>query len=333
MAIYAMDLETSRPFPTGDDWRQHRPLGIACAAIAGPEGTQIWAGEDEDGGMADQMSQDEAAELVEEIARIMVEGHTIFTWNGLGFDWQVLAEESGMRTVCEELARQHVDMMFHLFCVKGYPLALETAAEGMGAGSKTEGMDGSMAPRMWQRGEREAVANYCRDDAELTRAVAAAATRELRWTSRSGRPNNLRLTDGWLTVEKAMRLREPDTSWMDDPISRNMFQGWLIGQEPPVRKSRRQTMIPMSILGELDGDMLPHSEQMVKALYHHWETMPNCPEHDDRTGPKLFEDWVADALGEERSVENTNPLPHPKPIIEAWRHGFNTQEMRRRHRG
>ena len=33
----AFDLETGADIPEDDDWRDHRPLGITCAALYAPE--------------------------------------------------------------------------------------------------------------------------------------------------------------------------------------------------------------------------------------------------------------------------------------------------------
>ena len=46
-------------------------------------------------------------------------------------------------------------MMFHVFCLKGYPLGLDKAAKGMDLAGKTPGMTGDMAPKMWQEGQYE----------------------------------------------------------------------------------------------------------------------------------------------------------------------------------
>ena len=37
----------------------------------------------------------------------------------------------------------------------------------------------------------------------------------------------MRLPNGWLEVEQALRLPEPDTSWMDEPWSRATFTAWM----------------------------------------------------------------------------------------------------------
>ena len=45
-----------------------------------------------------------------------------------------------------------------------------------------------------------------------------------------GSPSACALPKGWLTVKDALRLPEPDTSWMDKPMSRANFTAWLQSQ-------------------------------------------------------------------------------------------------------
>ena len=49
----------------------------------------------------------------------------------------------------------------------------------------------------------------------------------LRQLARSGRLRTMALPRGWLTVEAAGRLPEPDTSWMDEPWPRTRFTDWM----------------------------------------------------------------------------------------------------------
>ena len=46
------------------------------------------------------MSRQEAAGLVRYLATQVAQGYTVVTWNGVGFDFDVLAEESGMLEEC-----------------------------------------------------------------------------------------------------------------------------------------------------------------------------------------------------------------------------------------
>ena len=231
MSFLAFDIETAKPFPTGDDWRDHAPLGIACVATAleGEKSTRLWYSRNPDGTPADQMNRGDLSLLLDYLHVSTPNSYHVVTWNGLGFDWPVLAEESGQEERCRQLALAHVDMMYHLFCIKGFPLGLAVAAEGMGLGSKTEGIAGAFAPVMWQEGKRQEVLDYCARDARLTLELATA-TREqrcLEWTARSGRPNRLALPGGWPSVAQSQALPEPDTSWMTAPMSRSQFDDWL----------------------------------------------------------------------------------------------------------
>jgi hypothetical protein len=227
----AFDIEIAKPLPDGiDDWKSIRPLGISCAAThSDDDGTTTFHGKTLSDDIADQMNQEEAALLVEHLADSVDRGYTILTWNGLGFDFDILAEESGKITLCRELAWDHMDMMFHIFCVKGFPLGLDTAAKGMGLQGKTQGMSGDKAPLYWSQGRRQEVLEYLAQDVRTTLSLAQAVEdhHQLRWISRSGKLQKMPVHAGWLTVREAMDLPEPDNSWMSNPWPRSKFSGWL----------------------------------------------------------------------------------------------------------
>ena len=119
------DIETMKDMPEGERWQDHRPLRVTCAALYAPElGDPItWHGFSPDGDIADQMEPDDLALMVRELDSLQRhQGFTIVTWNGLGFDFDFLDEESGLQEECQQLALAHIDMMWHVFCKKGYPL-------------------------------------------------------------------------------------------------------------------------------------------------------------------------------------------------------------------
>jgi hypothetical protein len=230
---FAFDIETVKRFPDGDSWRNHRPLGIACAAAAAVcfEQPRVWHGAAADGSIATRMDQEELRQLVGDLVAAVDQGFTLLTWNGMGFDFDILAEESGLIEECRALARNHVDMMFHLFCVKGFPLALRTACIGSGTTSKVEGMDGAKAVQMWHAGARQEVIDYCVRDVQATLELANATERKRRltWLSKAGNPQFLPIPSGWKKVDNALRIPEPDTSWMSRPLARSEFTAWLRG--------------------------------------------------------------------------------------------------------
>jgi hypothetical protein len=230
--LVAFDIEIAEPLPDGvEDWSHYRPLGISCAAtLISGEPAITWYGDKAGGGYGDRMNPGEAQELVKYLLAQVEQGGVILTWNGLGFDFDILAEESGMVEECSALARQHVDMMFHVFCVKGYALGLDKAAKGMGLAGKTPGMTGDMAPRLWQEGEYLKVLEYLQQDVQTLIELWAAVDglRKLTWISNRGYPQRMPLPKGWVTVEEALNLPLPDTSWMSNPWPRSKFTGWLI---------------------------------------------------------------------------------------------------------
>ena len=228
----AFDIETAKVLPEDQpDWNSHRPLGISCAAtlLADSDELVLWHGGADRKCPADRMSQQEAGRLVEYLATEVGQGYTIVTWNGMGFDFDILAEESGMLNECRKLATDHVDMMFHVLCQLGHAVGLDATARGMGLPGKPEGMTGAKAPVLWAEGRREEVLQYVGQDVRTTLEVATAceAHGAMRWIARSGKLRTMRLLDGWLTVSEALDLPLPNTSWMDDPWPRERFTGWM----------------------------------------------------------------------------------------------------------
>jgi hypothetical protein len=186
----------------------------------------LWHGDNE----ADQMSQEETAQLVGYLAEQVENGYTLVTWNGLGFDLDILSEESHMLAECRRFAKSHVDLMFHVVCKLGYGVGLDAAAKGMNLAGKPEGMNGAKAPVLWAEGKREEVLRYVAQDVRTTLEVATACESggALRWVARSGKVRTMRLPGGWLTVSDALELPLPGTSWMDEPWKRSDFTGWML---------------------------------------------------------------------------------------------------------
>jgi len=225
----AFDIETTKIVQDPADWRSQRPLGISCAATLRPdEEPLLWHGGSRQN-PADRMTREETGELVRYLEEKTAQGYTLLTWNGLGFDLDVLAEESGMLEQCRMLATNHIDMMFHVLCRLGYGISLDAAAKGMGLAGKTKGMSGAQAPVLWAEGKREEVLRYVAQDVRTTLEAAQACESlgALRWVARSGKVRSMALREGWLTVSEALELPLPDTSWMDEPWSREDFVGWM----------------------------------------------------------------------------------------------------------
>ncbi len=232
----AFDIEIARNLPEGlEDWKSIRPLGITCAAtLTSEEELSVFPATNDKGAYSERMTPAQASQLVDYLQEAVRSGLTILTWNGLGFDFDILAEESGRFEDCAALAMSHVDMMFNLFCLRGHGLALDKAAQGMGLPGKLPGMNGALAPLYWKDGKQDIVLEYVAQDVRTTLGVADAveSRRVLRWISMTGNEQFLRMPEGWLTVERALKLPLPITTRMRNPWTRAKFTGWL-EKSPP----------------------------------------------------------------------------------------------------
>ena len=229
----AFDIETAKEIPGTDfNWKPHRPLGITCIAsqAVGEEAPQIWMSKTTSGTPAPQMTQSDVAAFIRHLSIAVAEGFVPLSWNGLGFDFDVLAEESGLIDECRTLARQHVDMMFHVVCEKGFPVSLNNAASGLGVQGKLAGVEGITAPGLWGSGQYDLVTKYVAQDVSATLAVAlkSESQKSFAWTTRKGTVSTMPLSKGWLCVDDANRLPLPDTSWMSKPLSRDDYLSWLL---------------------------------------------------------------------------------------------------------
>jgi hypothetical protein len=243
MAFVAFDVEIAKPVPDGPDILVHRP-GIACAAIAreGDERGSILFDPAASPGLFEPatkaMTREGALRILAALDEAAARGDRLVTWNGAGFDFRLLADETGRHADCVRLVMASVDMMFQVLCDRGHPLSLDAALKGARLPPKMDEVtlrngervhiSGIEAPHYWQAGEYAAVAAYCAADAERTAALAALcqASRRLAWISQKGRPNEIYLRSGWLTVAQCLALPLPDTSWMTKPMRREDVLAW-----------------------------------------------------------------------------------------------------------
>jgi len=236
----AFDIEIAKEIPEGyTDWPSTRP-GISCAATMQSDGDVIlWHASDvyHPGKLPRFMSPQECQNLACYLLRRALQGYKIITFNGLGFDFQILVQESNsesLGSLLKELAAgpSHIDMMFAFFCDKGFAVGLDAVAKGMGLAGKPEGMDGSLAPKLWAQGreEQQRVLDYVAQDVRTTGEIyrTVSERHQLNWFTRSGQVGFWRLPyQGWASVPDALALPEPDVSWMTDPWPRSKFYGWL----------------------------------------------------------------------------------------------------------
>lgn len=223
----AFDLEIAEEIPTGKDWREVAPLGITCAAVGNDRYQEVWSTQ------GDRMDVHQCRDLAEHLIQQAYSEFTIVTWNGLGFDFPVLAMECNSPDHVDGLvgvALDHIDMGFTMACERGYMIGLNKAAKGLKLPGKTEGMHGDLAPQMWKQGHdaRVKVIEYLKQDVVTTFQVFVEAyTRgEIPWISGRGNPMFWECGTTPLSVVESLDLPEPDTSWMTNPRPRRSYYGW-----------------------------------------------------------------------------------------------------------
>ncbi len=228
----AFDLETAKvQTPRVRDWKEHRPLGISCAATycGDTSAPLLWFGRKRSKHPSPKMAAAEAQALVAYLKERVAKGYTIVTWNGIGFGFDILAEESGLHSQCKSLALGHVDMMFHVLCQLGFGISLNAAARGMRLTRTCQKRQGALIPRLWADGRYEEVLDHVGQDARMTFALATRCCerRYIRWITRWGTGRMMRLPGGWEIAEVARRWPEPIQYRANRRWSRDNLTEWM----------------------------------------------------------------------------------------------------------
>lgn len=219
-----------------------RQPGISIAAIATDQEIDYYAADE--GKQRISRGSKVLTELIDRLYEL-TQTHTLVTWNGLKFDCQVLGQECGpdiaLWKKVQFIAENHVDLMYIIFCHKGYYVGLDQALQSLEL-SKTHfvylkdgtglgEMYGGMAPLLWAQGERAAVSTYLRGDVQtlLQYATASQESGYLRWNSAKGK--SMYIKSQLIPVKEARNLPLPDVSWMDNPPNRSDFDSWMKEKE------------------------------------------------------------------------------------------------------
>jgi hypothetical protein len=236
MKFASFDLETHIKLPDeeGFDENVFNDIHISCAAVAYSNKVLIDTWHD-----YPYISKIDCGVLVTDLLSIMDKGYTIVTWNGTGFDFKLLAYQSGLFKECQYIAENHIDMMLYVTFTKGWYLGLDKALEGAGFDGKLkkvtlsngdiiENMKGEQAPELWRNKEFDAVLDYLFIDVKepLYLIDDIMESKKIEWTSNSGKRQRV-FIDELLLVKDCFNIPEPDTSWMTNPPTRLQFIDWF----------------------------------------------------------------------------------------------------------
>ena len=267
MSYTAWDIEIAVPlrgYNLGD-----QDVGISCASavvvgLYDEPLEKVWRSDD--GIMGDRMDSLQCMEMVSFLSVMHKRGATLVTFNGLGFDLQVLAREFDRDSLwwltVADLAYGHIDMYYQFMWERGHRIGLKALAEAVDSSGKTEGMHGGLAPLLWSAGNtgtqedldsiaalglipgsaeaRDFVCEYVLQDSIATGEVYEGILREagegIRWTTSAGklvsekrayRPHVKGNGDLFTVHECIKELDEPAQGWMSDPPSLSEPYGWI----------------------------------------------------------------------------------------------------------
>jgi hypothetical protein len=226
------DIEIANVFDVrpGEDLDDYGPFDISCAAALDESGRiRHWVSPGKGGKPAHRLGADMAREMLGYLLEQQRAGLRVCAWNGLSFDLRWLGTAAGDVALAVRIARELYDPMFQFFVQRGFPVALAKVAEGLGIKEKKL-MGGADAPVEWERGNHELVLDYVAGDCRITDKVIGRIEEEgeLRWRTQRGKVS-AELMPELLRVRDLLSAPEPDTSWMDDPMPRSKFTGWLTG--------------------------------------------------------------------------------------------------------
>lgn len=227
----AFDLEITNVLEDFGQWREQRPLGISCLAMSAGEHSYIYFAGRAPLALDERTSSEIVHFMYDEY---FCEQYTIVTFNGLGFDFVVLADASREFTLCREMALSdyHVDLMFNAYMALGHNIGLNTACEETFGAQKVGFESGAEAPVAWHDGRHKEVIEYCKNDALITFKLYKYLQTSpcLKWKTRrgKGKPRQLFGNSKWRPTWSVARMleREPPEvpQWMrNKPITLKHF--------------------------------------------------------------------------------------------------------------
>ena len=122
----------------------------------------------------------------------------IITWNGLGFDFRVLSgvlKRGGMPNRAQDaislaLSDRHIDLMFVVVTVMGFPISLTKVAEAMLPPDTDNSVVVNVdAVELWRTNQHQLCVKHCVDNIALLSAIwqkIKTGEQQIQWITRTG---------------------------------------------------------------------------------------------------------------------------------------------------
>ncbi len=230
MNLLSFDIEISDVFDLQpyEDMDKYAPFHISVAATAIDGGEEsLWYSEDGDDEPVLNITKEDAAEMLEYLRDMQQSGYMVCAWNGLSFDLRWIGHAAGNKSLAAQIALDSYDPMFQFFNEKGFPVSLAKVGGAMGI-NQQKLMDAADAPKQWRAGNHQTVMDYVLGDCQITNQIVKAiiSRGEVLWITQAGKSRACVMPE-LKTVNAVLKDPEPDQSWMDSPLPREKFCGWL----------------------------------------------------------------------------------------------------------
>ena len=229
----AFDLETTGLFKSNidDSSAPQITCAVTCRMIRKQPGVfdtarpLRWT-EDDTFASPATMTIETVVRLVDHLYCEMQLGYPPITWNGLAYDFRVLAAQAEYVEECtqqiKELALSGVDPMFNFTTHQGYWVSMASVADGFEL-PVNKNSTGAEAVRLWLEGsseDRKGVVDYCQNDVLVLSKIVAkidATGCIRRIVKKTGKVGEWRPpTKGAALAASSVtaQLPDPDNSWM-----------------------------------------------------------------------------------------------------------------------
>lgn len=258
LKLLSFDIELSDivELKKHEDINKYAPFHISVAATAVHGGEEkVWYSEKEKGCPLMNLTQQRAHELLEYLDKMQRDGYMVCAWNGLGFDLKWIGYQANDQSLAARIALKSYDPMFQFFSQTGFPVGLAKVAQAMKI-SQEKLMDGADAPKEWQAGNYQKVMDYCLGDCQMTNLVVLAILKKRRidWVTNKRTIKSSPIPH-IKSVEDVIQGPDPDQSWIDNPIPRTNFYGWV--RHVMETKGLKKDMISDTLIGkgfEIQGE-------------------------------------------------------------------------------
>lgn len=228
--LLSVDIEIANVFELkpGEDLDSYGPFDISVAATVVDGGEErLWYSADGDGRPMMALTRDKARELLRYLQAMQTKGYTVCAWNGLSFDLRWIGHVAQDRVLAAAIALQCCDPMLQFFNQRGFPVSLAAVAKAMGI-KQGKLMHASEAPVQWRAGNHRAVMDYVIQDCRLTNEIVRriVSGKEILWITKTGGTCSEPMAV-LKPVAAVLQDPEPDQAWMDRPLPRRKFCGWL----------------------------------------------------------------------------------------------------------